>query len=243
MKDSYHQSGYIYLKNIFSEEELQHLESILTRFHKTWLQANDSQYKSGAINSHSITSSKWISNEERLAIFKFISQKKISDIVSDIFPRKAVFLNTQLFFDPLSKRQNNYWHRDIQYTEMNMEQQKESILTQNVLHFRIPFRSEPGIELVPGTHRKWDTPQELETRLSMNGRTPCDDLDTGIKVPLNRGDLLIFSANMIHRGLYGNNRFTLDIIFCDDSPEFRKFIDIRNHPQPEELPFLNTSLF
>ena len=48
---------------------------------------------------------------------------------------------------------------------------------------------------------------------------------------------------MIHRGLYGNDRFTFDIIFCDDTPEFKKFIDFKNHPTQEELKSLNSELF
>ncbi|MDR2237895.1 MAG: phytanoyl-CoA dioxygenase family protein [Chryseobacterium sp.] len=240
---NYNRQGYLYLGQFFSEAELQPLEQILHTFHRDWLENNDADYKAGAINSHSITSGKSISEQERLDIFKFISQEKIREIISGIFPGKAVFLNTQLFFDPLNPQQHNYWHRDIQYTGMTIEEQKNTILTQNVLHFRIPLQSEPGIELIPGTHREWDQEEEMETRLSVNGRKPDDDLERGRKIPLKRGDLLIFSAHMIHRGLYGNKRFTFDIIFGDDTPEFRNFIDYKNHPSEQELEFLNTDLF
>jgi len=241
--DHYNDLGYLYLDNFFSEKELQKIEIIVNKFHNSWLKENHKYYQSGLINSHSITSSKFISKDERLEVFKFITQDKIFTITHSIFPDKALFLNTQLFFDPFDKNQNNYWHRDIQYTGMSIDEQKEKIKTQNVLHFRIPLKPESGIELIPATHKSWDLNEEQETRLSLNGRKPSDNLQRGKTISLNRGDLLVFSANMIHRGLYGNDRFTFDIIFCDDSPGFRSFIDLKNHPIQEELKFLNNKLF
>ena len=48
---------------------------------------------------------------------------------------------------------------------------------------------------------------------------------------------------MIHRGLYGRNRFSFDIIFCDDTPDFKEFIDPKNQPTPQELDVLDRQLF
>ena len=124
-----------------------------------------------------------------------------------------------------------------------IESQKEKIQQQNVVHFRIPFKPELGIELIPGTHKSWDLPEEEETRLAENGRTPSDSLERGKIIPLDRGDLLAFSANMIHRGLYGRNRFSFDIIFCDDTPDFKDFIDPKNQPDQQEIQVLNSELF
>ena len=118
-----------------------------------------------------------------------------------------------------------------------------NIESRNVVHFRIPLRPEAGIEVIPGTHRIWDLPEEEAVRLSLNGHKPSDALQRGLAIPLKRGDLLVFSANMVHRGLYGGDRFAFDIIFCDDTPEFSNFIDLRNHRSGEELAFLNPAVF
>jgi len=37
-------------------------------------------------------------------------------------------------------------------------------------------RPEPGLELVPGTHLRWDTPEEFAVRLALAGRKHCDAL-------------------------------------------------------------------
>lgn len=241
--DLYHRNSYLLLQNFFKEEELKQIEPILKKFHQQWLAVFQTHFKEGLINSHSLTGSNYLTSEERLELFHFISHIKIIEVIQAIFPAKAKFLNTQLFFDPYNGEQKNYWHRDIQYTGLSIEEQKEKILHENVVHFRIPLKQELGIELIPSSHRQWDLPIEEDTRLSNNGKTPNDSLDRGRVLSLDRGDLLVFSANSIHRGLYGNERFSFDIIYCDDSPTFDAFIDSKNQPSKEELAYLNTSIF
>ncbi|MTG98694.1 MULTISPECIES: phytanoyl-CoA dioxygenase family protein [Myroides] len=243
MYNHFHQNSYLYLPLFFSEGELAIIEPILINFHEKWLKDYQDVYKSHLINSHSLTGSSSISTAERMQLFKFIASERLLAIVENLFPAKAKFLNTQLFFDPYNKEQKNYWHRDIQYTGLSIEEQQEKIKTENVIHFRIPLTEESGIELIPGSHHQWDLPIEEDTRLSQHGRQPSDALERGQIISLNRGDLLIFSANSIHRGLYGNNRFSLDIIYCDDIPAFKVFIDERNQPTDEELSQLNNNVF
>lgn len=240
----YKENGYVLLRGFFSDSELDEIESVLWTFHEEWLKNNRTAYENGILNSYSITSGNTVTPNQRLSLFAFISQDKIKKLTEALFPAKAFFLNSQLFFDPYNSAQPNYWHRDIQYTGLSISQQQESIQKQTVLHFRIPLKPEPGIELIPGTHQNWDLNEELETRLSLNGRKPSDDLARGVTIPLNRGDLLIFSANMIHRGLYGADRFTFDLIFCDDTPEFRNFTDVANQPNDSEVSLIpNRDLF
>jgi len=72
---------------------------------------------------------------------------------------------------------------------------------------------ENGLEWVPGSHQRWDTEEELNVRLELCGHRHQECLDSGLEIPLGAGDLLVFSANLIHRGLYGKHRMALDILF------------------------------
>jgi hypothetical protein len=38
------------------------------------------------------------------------------------------------------------------------------------------------------------------------------------QIAMHPGDLLVFSANMLHRGLYGMDRLAFDMLFCDPDP-------------------------
>lgn len=241
---SYKENGYLLLENFFAETDLQAIEKVLYKFHEKWMVDNASSFEKGVLNSHSLTSGNYLDMEEKTALFQFISQQSIQEIIDAIYTDTPVFLNTQLFFDPKDNSQKNYWHRDIQYTGLSVEEQKQAIKHQDVVHFRIPMKAELGIELIPKTHREWDLPHEFDVRNSLNNSKPNDDLERGKTIQLNRGDLLVFSANMIHRGIYGKDRFSFDVIFCSNIPEIKRFIDQSNYPSEAILKKLkNKELF
>ncbi len=235
----YTKYGFHHLKNFFSENELLSIEPIILKFHNSWLDKNQETYINGAINSHSLTASGKLTKQEKGILFNFICSDKVINLIEFDAPR---FLNTQLFFDPKNSNQNNYWHRDIQYVGISEEAQKEVIKTQNVVHLRIPLKKDPGIELIPKTHRQWDSVAQYEVRNSLNNKTPSDALKEGQLIALERSDVLVFSANMIHRGTYGNNRLSLDIIYCDNDPKLLKFRDKANLPSTLDG-FKNAKIF
>ena len=104
-----------------------------------------------------------------------------------------------------------------------------------MIHFRLPLLDEPGIELIPGTHKRWDSTEELEVRLEQNGYKNDQALSQGKVIKLSAGDLLIFSANMIHRGLYGLDRLAFDILFCQPDPSVIQFVSNDSLPTAEDL--------
>ena len=57
----------------------------------------------------------------------------------------------------------------------------------NVVHFRIALTDEPGIELIPGSHRRWDNDDELDVRPKRNGRKNYENLSAGKAVKLDAG--------------------------------------------------------
>jgi len=240
MINAYEENGYLVLKDFFEESELRKLREVVTRFHKSWRQENAQFYAEKAINSAYLTGKKHLKDSERESLFKFIGSFKLMDVVTSIMGGSPAFMNTQLFFDPVNDAQKNYWHRDPQY-HLSIEEQKKTLLGPNVVHFRIPLVDEPGVELIPGSHRCWDSDEELDVRLEQNGRRNHDDLPASVRVTLNAGDLLVFSANMIHRGIYGMDRLSLDILFCDPAPELMKFIDDSCLPDSDTLKKLENS--
>lgn len=243
MNDYYEDNGYLVLKNVFSGTEIQKLWDVISQFHHSWIQENSKFYAEKAINSAYLTANKHLMDSDRVSLFKFIGSDKLMEVVTSIMGSRATFMNTQLFFDPANRSQKNYWHRDPQY-HMSVEEQKEALLGPNVLHFRIPLVDEPGVELIPGTHRRWDSKEELDVRLEQNSRKNHEDLPAGVRVSLDAGDLLVFSANMIHRGIYGMDRLSLDVLFCDPVPELVKFVDDGCLPDSETLGQLeNASAF
>ena len=239
--------GYKILKNFLNKCVLDELEEILLRHHKNWCEKHLSFYHEKAINSSYLTKSETCSEQDREFLFNLISSQKVYNELRSIFCNEEVcFLNTQLFFDPLKKDQKNYWHRDIQYTDLSLLEQRKAVEEDfnNVVHFRFAIRNENGIELIPNSNKTWDSDVEYDTRLGLNGRSPSDDLHGGKAISLDKGDLLIFSANMIHRGLYGKDRLALDILYCRPDPEILSYVDLSCYPEEEKIKnFENQSIF
>jgi len=226
----FEQTGYFHVPEFYSAAELCQIREVIDCFHQQWIADNQQLYNSKAVNSAYLTANTYLDDNQRLVLFKFIASHKLMAQVDSILSGTA-FINTQLFFNPVNPKQANYWHRDMQY-HLDLSEQQAALTGPEVLHCRVALEDEPGIELVPGTHRRWDTQVELDTRLACEPHTPSDDLASGHKIAMKAGDLLIFSANMIHRGLYGKERLALDILFSDPQPEVLHFVQKTCLPTP-----------
>ena len=146
------------------------------------------------------------------------------DVVESVITNNPAFMNTQLFFNTVNPQQKDFWHRDCQY-DHDVEMQKKVIHETQVVHLRVPLFDELGMELIPGTHKRWDSEEEFDVREERKGKLSSDSLSTGKAIQLFEGDLLVFSADMIHRGLYGLDRLALDVLVFDSAGDFVDYVD------------------
>jgi len=224
LKSNYDEQGYFVIRDYFTEAEIASLRNVVLKFHELWKKDNEKFYKEEAFNSSLITGSEFLASDDRVKLFNFISSKKIMEVVESVIPTKPSFMNTQLFFNPVNPKQKDFWHRDCQY-DHEVEEQKKAILETQVVHLRVPLFDELGMELVPGTHKRWDNEEEFNVRQEEKGRVSSEKLSTGKEIKLAAGDLLVFSADMIHRGLYGMDRLALDILVFDPEGDFADYVD------------------
>ncbi|MGJ8691579.1 MAG: phytanoyl-CoA dioxygenase family protein [Thalassotalea sp.] len=220
----YHEQGYVVIRNYFSDAEIAALRTVILKFHQLWQQDNKTFYQTEAFNSSLITGSQYLAADDRVTLFNFISTSKIMTVVEALIPSCPAFMNTQLFFDPFNRQQENFWHRDCQY-DYEVAEQKQVIEKSQVLHLRVPLFDEPGMELVPGSHKRWDNEEEFNVRQEEKGRLSSESLSTGKAISLAAGDLLLFSADMIHRGLYGLDRLAFDILVFDSAADYVDYVD------------------
>ncbi|MGB2740105.1 MAG: phytanoyl-CoA dioxygenase family protein [Cognaticolwellia sp.] len=220
----YDEEGYFVIRNYFNAAEITSLRTVVLKFHQLWQKDNAKFYQEEAFNSSLITGSEYLGYDDRVTLFNFISSQKVMKIVDTVIANHPAFMNTQLFFNPVNPKQKDFWHRDCQY-DHDIEGQKLAIKETQVLHLRVPLFDELGMELVPGTHQRWDNEEEHNVRQEEKGCMSSDDLSTGKKIDLAAGDLLVFSADMIHRGLYGMDRLALDILVFDSAGDFVDYVD------------------
>jgi Phytanoyl-CoA dioxygenase (PhyH) len=209
----FNRDGFALIKRFFSESEIDSIRAPILAAHSAWIQNNKNSYESNAVNSALLTSPKYCQDADNLkSIYRFISMEKLVELSREISNQDLYFLNSQLFFNPVNKEQKPYWHRDIQYSGLPEEKQMELIQKDTVLHFRVPLATDPGLEFVPGSHLRWDTEEEREIRLKLNGKMVHEPISNSVKIPHEPQDLLVFSAHALHKGVYGGDRLSFDII-------------------------------
>jgi len=224
LNSRYCDDGYFVIRDYFSVSEIESLRKVVLKFHELWKIDNAEFYREVAFNSSLITGSEYLTFDDRLKLFNFISSKKIMALVDSAITNNPAFMNTQLFFNPVNPQLKDFWHRDCQY-DHGVEVQKKVIHETQVVHLRVPLFDELGMELVPGTHKRWDTDEEFNVRQEEKGRASNESLSTGKTIKLAAGDVLVFSADMIHRGLYGLDRLALDILVFDSAGDFVDYVD------------------
>lgn len=224
LNSNYQEQGYFVIRNYFSATEISDLRDVVLKFHQAWKRDNATFYQEEAFNSSLITGSQYLGSDDRIKLFNFIGSQKMMDIIDAVITTHPTFMNTQLFFNPVNPDQKDFWHRDCQY-DHDIEVQKQVIHETQVVHFRVPLFDELGMELIPGTHQRWDNEEEFNVRQEEQGRESFEDLSGGKKIQLAAGDLLVFSADMIHRGLYGLDRLALDILVFDPEGDFVDYVD------------------
>ncbi|TGL44582.1 phytanoyl-CoA dioxygenase family protein [Leptospira perdikensis] len=225
-------SGYYLFHNLIPLTTINILKDILLRSHEEWLQEFRNPKN---VNSAYLTSKKFTKDtQNRKTLFAFIESDLLLDICDLVFQDPIYFLNTQIFFNPTDKDKLPYWHRDIQYMGIPEEEQKERIHKDFVWHFRIPLEMDPGIWIVPGSQNRWDSEEERNIRLELEGKKNHDDIPGQILIPHVPGDLLVFSAHLIHKGNYDSERFSFDILYTN-FPEQKQTAEIWNHFPEEEI--------
>lgn len=106
------------------------------------------------------------------------------------------------------------WHRDSQFIESDPERERALVLSTTSVHLRVALEHDDRLELVPGSHLRGDTSDEL--RIRKGARRTSAEMPGATRVVLHAGDACIFHAWSIHRATYQRAplRRTIDLLFA-----------------------------
>ncbi|NQY25008.1 MAG: phytanoyl-CoA dioxygenase family protein [Campylobacteraceae bacterium] len=239
-KKEYDDKGYVILRNFLNADELLSITKCVNRIYESWMNKNRAEiFENQLVNMHSLSKKEYFKNnsQDRLAFFNAISIEKIVNLLESMFGSEIYFHNTQVFFNPLNEKRLPYWHRDMQYSSIADDIQKEQQNKMLSLHIRIPLEKEKGLELIPGSHKRWDNELEKNVRLELNGHHNNEELPNAKLIEVNTGDMVIFSSQMIHRGNYNLNtsRKAFDLCLGNYHKLSFDFFDEKVLPNKEEI--------
>ena len=244
----YDQNGYVVLRDFLSTKELLRLNELVDDIHQRWLTKNATAFREHRlVNMHSLTHAEYFEDEpaNRLRMFQAIAPTKLVELLDELFETEIHFHNTQLFFNPHDPEQLPYWHRDLQFSPIDDDVQKAQQAEMLNLHVRIPLVKEMGLEVIPGTHKRWDTALERQVRLELEGHLHSEALPGSVLVDLAPGDVMIFNAQMIHRGRYteSESRKALDLCVGSAHELVDSSLDPSVLPTKDELEELQSDVW
>lgn len=110
------------------------------------------------------------------------------------------------------------WHRDSQFSSTDPEVERKLIAATCSVHVRLALEDDDRLEIVPASHSRWDSPEEL--RLRRGSARAANQMPHAVRVVLQAGDACLFHAWSIHRATYRRApiRRTLDLLYASTPP-------------------------
>ena len=167
---------------------------------------------------------------DRAALLAAAADPQVLRVVAAIFGEEPMFRCTSLFFNPSGISVDGDWHRDSQFSRRDDAEDWEMLraagATGTGMQLQIALLPSEDIEIVPGSHLRWDTPEEYAIRKA-DGWTHnrSNEMPGALRMRQASGDAVLFNPNAIHRGRYRSEipRRTLMLTYTKCSEPWSDF--------------------
>lgn len=223
IRDHWESDGYVVLRKAFDDEYVQSLrESAEIAYQQFMLDSRPEVEPQG----RSFGPDSWIMShlnhpryyrerrQDLVRLMDAIAHPLCVDAARRILGDEPAFVQVNLYVDPSIGRPGT-WHRDCQFRVDNEADEYESFVAEadppREIHMHIPLVYSQATAVVPGSHKDWDTPEQLLVRRSLTeGAMPG-----GVRINMQPGDLAFFHVNSLHRGFYDDQtpRRTIAVTF------------------------------
>ena len=144
-------------------------------------------------------------------LLEIAADPRVLDFARQVLREEPVYRLFSLFMNPLEDHRDGHWHRDTQFVQDYDEEDERARLAgdafQNCIQLQIALVPSADAEVVPGSHLRWDTPEEWEIRLKDNkAHNKSNDMPGALRADLAVGDAVAFNPCAIHRGRYHTDK-------------------------------------
>lgn len=229
--------GCVIIRGIFDPTRTAHLRAICDRILDQWRVVNPETGKAGGGPEATVMrhlNHRGYFDEAQTAelttLMDAVADDKVLDTMHAIFGEDPLFRCTSYFFNPLQGSKDGNWHRDSQFTTPD-DEAEQAVLAKaaesgNSVQMQIALVPSSDIEVVPGSHLRWDTPAEYAIRKADGGaHNRSNDMPGALRVELAPGDAVLFNPMAIHRGRYHADRLrrTLMLTYTKSSEPYADY--------------------
>jgi hypothetical protein len=157
---------------------------------------------------------------DRVAMLETVADPRVLALCATILGDRPSFRSTSLFMNPERTSTNGEWHRDAPLRDVPSAPtptvQEEEMIQANVggggesggcVQLQIALVPSDDVELIPGSHLRWDSNEEWRVRLGDRKAHACSDgMPGACRIALQPGDAVAFNPFGIHRGASSSSR-------------------------------------
>lgn len=209
--------GYVIVRAMFDPARTTELRTICDRILAQWRVANPETGQPGggpeATVMRHLNHVGYFADQpaELTPLLEAVADAQVLATMRAVFREEPLFRCTSYFFNPLGASKDGNWHRDSQFTTPD-DAAEQAVLTKaaesgNSVQMQIALVPSDDIEVVPGSHLRWDTPAEYAIRKGNGGaNNRANTMPGALRVELAPGDALLFNPMGLHRGRYHADR-------------------------------------
>ncbi len=242
--------GYIVVRGLFSAERSARLRTIAESVLAQWRRKNPENGQPGgdanATVMRHVNHPGYFTAETRAdlgELLRAVADPSVLGIGYAILGEPVLFRCTSLFMNPQETSSDGSWHRDSQFHCPDEGDERKMIAEAGAggtsIQLQVALVPSSDVEVVPGSHLRWDTPEEYAIRRADGGRhSRSNAMPLAQRVDLEPGDAVAFNPCGLHRGRYHVDKLrrTLMLTYTQSSaPRFDYFSDQPWFLDPEYL--------
>jgi hypothetical protein len=236
LREQWQTQGYIVIRGLFPSARTAQLRKICETILDQWRVENPATGKPGGppeatVMRHLNHPGYFRQQPEWLGtLMDAVADPAVLAIARTILDEEPLFRCTSFFFNPLAGGKEGNWHRDSQFSTPDDEQEKRTIAnlvsSGTSIQMQIALVPSEDVEYVPGSHLRWDTPDEYGIRKADGGANNRSNAMPGaLRLALDAGDAALFNPYGLHRGRYHTEpiRRTLMLTYTKSSAPYADY--------------------
>ena len=205
------EEGYVVVPGVYDADRTAHLLEISERILARWRRESPQTGQPGgdrdAIVMRHLNHPGYFGNGEGgfSEVMNVVADDRVLEICRSILGQEPLFRCTSLFMNPLDTSDDGNWHRDTQHTYPDEEEEKQVIANSDRegtgVQLQVALLPSDALQYVPGSHLRWDTPEEYSIRRADDmANNRANTMPGSVRIALEPGDAAAFNSHGLHRG-------------------------------------------
>jgi len=211
-RTQWEEEGYLVLRELFNPALTASLHKNCDRALEKWLACDPDTGQPGHMSTYvmrHLDRPEYTreNDAQRIEILEAAAMLDVLNVARAIFSEEPMYRCTSYWFNPREGRQDGNWHRDSQFSLTDETKEREHIEHAEAcgdgLQMQIALVASDDVEFVPGSHKRWDTPEEHRIRLAEKQKNcRSNEMPGALRIALQPGDAVLFNSLGLHRGRY-----------------------------------------